>query len=169
MWIKKAYIGLMFQIISRGLCALSRVDKQARDTVSELPEGFVIEMQVMRTHQGFKIKRCADNVFARVSPNTPVDLSIKFKHSEHALAVFLFQTSAAEAFTKDRVIADGDLAAAMRLVRILDRMQSVILPKFIAKRAVKRYPPNLPILQKLFLFVKVYASMGVFLFAGYQS
>ena len=89
--------------------------------------------------------------------NTRPDLSIKFKHMNHAFMVLSFQEGTAEAFTKDRMIADGDLSHSIILVRILNKLEAIILPKFIAVRAVKRYPDNLGLGEKLFKAICIYA------------
>jgi hypothetical protein len=60
------------------------------------------------------------------------DLTITFKHLTHAFMVFSFQESTAQAFANDRMIADGDVSSAIRLVRCLNKMESLILPKVVA-------------------------------------
>ena len=44
------------------------------------------------------------------------------------------------------------------MVRCLDRMEALVLPKFIARRAVKRYP-SIPLLEKLWLAIRIYLQM----------
>lgn len=46
-------------------------------------------------------------------------------------------------FANDRMIADGDISNAIRLVRCLNKMEALILPKMVAQLAVKEYPSNL--------------------------
>jgi hypothetical protein len=41
------------------------------------------------------------------------------------------------------MIADGDVSSAIRLVRCLNKMEALILPKLIASLAVKEYPAEL--------------------------
>ena len=76
------------------------------------------------------------------------DLTITFKHLTHAFLVFSFQESTAQAFANDRMIADGDVSSAIRLVRCLNKMEALILPKLIASLAVKRYPAELTFKEK---------------------
>ena len=63
--------------------------------------------------------------------------------------VFSFQESTAQAFANDRMIADGDVSAAIRLVRCLNKMESLILPKLVASLAVKEYPTELTLKRKI--------------------
>jgi hypothetical protein len=46
------------------------------------------------------------------------------------------------------MIADGDVSSAIRLVRCLNKMEALILPKLIASLAVKRYPAELTFKEK---------------------
>ena len=46
------------------------------------------------------------------------------------------------------MIADGDVSSAIRLVRCLNKMEALILPKLIASLAVKRYPAELSFKEK---------------------
>ena len=93
----------------------------------------------------------------------PADLTISFKHIKHAFLTLSFQESTARAFANDRMLLDGDLNLAMIIVRCLDRMETLVLPKFIAKRAVKHYPP-IAMSEKLFLAMKIYVHVLVGLF-----
>ena len=47
------------------------------------------------------------------------------------------------------MIADGDISYAIRLVRCLNKMESLILPKMVAELAVKEHPTALGLKEKL--------------------
>jgi hypothetical protein len=61
---------------------------------------------------------------------------------------------------------DGDVAAAVRLVRCLYRLEAILMPRFIAARGMKRYPPELRIGAKLAMNLRVYARMALDLVTG---
>ena len=88
------------------------------------------------------------------------DLTITFKHLQHAFLVFSFQESTAQAFANDRMIADGDLAYAIRLVRCLNKMEALILPKMVASLAVKQYPDQLTLKEKLTEAANIYLKVA---------
>ena len=46
------------------------------------------------------------------------------------------------------MVADGDVSYAIRLVRCLNKMESLILPKLVAEFAVKQYPAKLGLKRK---------------------
>ena len=53
----------------------------------------------------------------------------------------------------------------MRVLRALNRMQAVVLPRFVAVRALKAYPRIAPG-EKIALAVRIYARMLLQLFGG---
>jgi hypothetical protein len=88
-----------------------------------------------------------------------------FKHLRHAFLVFSFQEGTARAFANDRMFVDGQVSVAVRIVRVLDRMEAVILPKFVARRALKRYP-RIALADKLALATKAYGVTALNLLRG---
>lgn len=54
--------------------------------------------------------------------------------------MFTFRESTAAATCNDRIVVAGDVPAAMAMVRVLDAVEVYLLPKFLARLAVKRYP-----------------------------
>lgn len=157
----------MMLIVGRALSAISRVDEEAKEEIKGLPTDYIIQMVVVPGGPGFKVKTVGDGTLVVASKETrQPDLSIKFKHITHAFSVLSFQEGTAEAFTKDRMIADGELSNSIRLVRILNKLESIILPKIIAKRAVKRYPENLGCMEKITKALRIYALVVRHLIIG---
>ncbi|MEA2013912.1 MAG: hypothetical protein U9N38_01165, partial [Thermodesulfobacteriota bacterium] len=69
-----------------------------------------------------------------------IDLHMKIKSIEAAILMFTFQESTTVATTRDRMAVDGELPHVCAIVRVLDIGEVYLLPKFIARLAVKRYP-----------------------------
>jgi hypothetical protein len=69
-----------------------------------------------------------------------VDLDLQIKNTAAAILLFTFQESTAVSFARQRILVDGDLGPAMTVVRILDRVEILLLPRRIARLAVKRLP-----------------------------
>jgi hypothetical protein len=157
----RLYVALMMQIVGRGLVAASRCDRVMRTELAALPTGYRIAMTVVPDGPGFMVESVGEGRLRWVpGRDAAAHLTIRFKHVALAFLVMSFQESTAQAFANDRMVADGDVAVATRLVRCLDRMESVILPGFIARRAVKRYTP-LPLLHKLGLALRIYAGAAL--------
>ncbi|CAM2796835.1 hypothetical protein [Acinetobacter celticus] len=155
------YVKLMMDVIGRGLVMASQVDDEVKQEVSKFPENFTLSMNVFPHGPAF-IARVTSNQQLELVPNlaTKPDLTITFKHLSHAFLVFSFQESTAQAFANDRMIADGDISYAIRLVRCLNKMESLILPKLIAELAVKEYPNNLSLKEKLTGAASIYLKVA---------
>ena len=159
--LEQAYVKLMMDVIGRGLVMASQVDDEIKHEVSKFPIGFTLSMNVFENEGAF---------IARVTPQQNLelvkslsgkpDLTITFKHLSHAFLVFSFQESTAQAFANDRMIADGDLSYAIRLVRCLNKMESLILPKLLAELAVKQYPHELSLKEKLTGAANIYLKVA---------
>ncbi len=155
------YVKLMMDVIGRGLVMASQVDEEVKQEVAKFPVGFVLSMNVFPHGPAF---------IAKVTPNHQLellhsvenkpDLTITFKHLSHAFLVFSFQESTAQAFAHDRMIADGDVGYAIRLVRCLNKMEALILPKLLAELAVKQYPHELGLKEKLTGAAHIYLKLA---------
>lgn len=159
--LEQAYVKLMLDVIGRGLAMASQVDDEIRQDVAKFPVGFTVSMAVFNSDAAF---------IAQVNPQhhlelidhvpTKPDLTITFKHLHHAFLVFSFQESTAQAFANDRMIADGDLGHAIRLVRCLNKMEALILPKLVAEMAIKAYPQQLSLKEKLTGAANIYLKVA---------
>ena len=147
----------MMDVIGRGLVMASQVDDEIKHEVSVLPVGFTLSMKVFPNGASF-IARVNQNKQLELVKSLDVkpDLSIIFKHVHHAFLVFSFQESTAQAFANDRMIADGDVAHAIRL----NKMEALILPKLVAELAVKEYPSELSLKEKLAGAANIYLKVA---------
>jgi len=156
-----AYVKLMMDVIGRGLVMASQVDDEIKQEVAKFPANFILSMKVFPHGPAF-IAQVTDQhqlVLLNDTEQKP-DLTITFKHLSHAFLVFSFQESTAQAFANDRMIADGDLSYAIRLVRCLNKMESLILPKLLAELAVKQYPHELSLIEKLTGAANIYLKVA---------
>lgn len=155
------YVKLMVDVIGRGLVMASQVDEEVKQEVAKFPVGFVLSMNVFPHGPAFIAKVTPDHQLELLhSVENKPDLTITFKHLSHAFLVFSFQESTAQAFAHDRMIADGDISFAIRLVRCLNKMESLILPKLLAELAVKQYPTELSLKQKLTGAANIYLKLA---------
>lgn len=164
---QKAYVTTMMKIVGGGLAAASRVDAHVQHELKAFPAGYQICMTVFPAGPSFFLRMEANGVAQVVdNPVGKPDLTIRFKHMAHAFIVFSFQEGTAQAFANDRMVADGNVSHAIRLVRCLNRMETLILPKLIATRAVKRYD-DVPLTEKLSKAARIYGLVAKSLIAGH--
>lgn len=157
---QKAYVALMMDTIARALVSASQVDGELKDEVAGFPADFILQMIVLPKGSSFTLQVQADKSLKRLENFTgKPDLAVKFKHLTHAFLVFSFQESTSRAFANDRMIADGEVSYAIRLVRCLNKLEALILPKMVAELAVKRYPVSLTLNEKIAKAAQIYAQV----------
>ncbi|MET4693351.1 SCP2 sterol-binding domain-containing protein [Endozoicomonas lisbonensis] len=165
--LQAVYVKIMTIIVGNALSALSRIDKVAREEIKKIPANYHIEMITSPQGANFKLKVTDTGLFELVrNQSRKADLVIRFKHTSHAFLVFSFQEGTALAFARDRMVAEGDLNYATKFVRILNRLEALILPEFIARKAVKRYPPELGIKEKITKAAQIYARTTTTIILG---
>lgn len=157
---ERLYVTLMMGVVGRGLVSTSHEDAVVRGELAYFPAGYTIQMMVVPKGPAFTVQVQEDGTLRLLTdfPGKP-DLCVRFKHMSHAFLVLSFQEGTARAFANDRMYVDGEVSHAIRLVRCLSRMETLILPKLVAERAVKRYPA-LPMGEKINLATRIYARVA---------
>lgn len=154
-----AYVNLMMNVIGRGLVAISQTDREVHHELAVFPAGYTIQMRVIPNGPVFTVEVQPDGTLKLLKDFTGrATLGVFFKHMAHAFLVFSFQEGTARAFANDRMFVDGEISHAIRLVRCLNRMETLILPKFVAERAIKRYP-DIRAGEKIGLATRIYGRL----------
>lgn len=158
---RRLYVELMFLIMGKALQAASDVDPEIRRDAAELPKGFLFEMKVMPDGARMIVEHTGEGKFRSHGNKAPrpVDLSIQFKHIAHAFLVLSFQEKTSIAYAHDRLLVDGDISYAIRMTRVINRLEAFILPKLVAQRAVKEYPVDLRLPKKLVAAARIYLKV----------
>ncbi len=159
---KRNYVQLMMDVVGRAMEAITQVDESVRKEVSVLPDGFLFEMTVMPSGPGLMMRKQRDGTLQYLGGETTgkPDVSVQFKHLHHAFLVLSFQEKTAEAFANARMLVDGDLGYATRMTRVLNRLETFILPRLLAERAVKEYPASLGLPEKLISGARIYFKVA---------
>lgn len=139
---KRAYLGMMLWFVGRAIQAAAKVDREVRNEFGKLPEDFTVCLGVLPNGPYMIVGKDKDGNIKYMG-GTPegknIDLRISIKHLEAALLLFTFQEGTCLSIARDRLIVAGDLRAACAFVRILNIVEAYLLPKFLARLAVKRY------------------------------
>ncbi|MDJ0782735.1 MAG: aldehyde ferredoxin oxidoreductase family protein [Desulfosarcinaceae bacterium] len=141
--IRNLYLQLMFWFMGRAVVAAARVDAAVQAEFDALEEGFTFALRVLPGGPCLVVSKDADGrprYLGDVFNGMAVDLDLQIKHSAAAILLFTFRESTATSFAHNRIVVDGGLSAAMNVVRILDRVEILLLPRRIARLAVKRVP-----------------------------
>ena len=139
--LQRAYVSLMMRIVGRGLAIASRVDSDTAYELKHLPAEMTVAMRVypngpccLLQHTGTYLS------YLGVRDSCDADMEIIFKHLQHAWLLYTFQEDTPTAFAHNRIVLDGEVHHATVFNRCLSRLMILILPRLLAKRAVKRYP-----------------------------
>ena len=129
-------------------------------------DGFTFAMRVRGSDLGFAMRKTGGTLRrVSIADAGDVQLSFDFKHVTHSFLVLGFVEGTARSFANDRMSVDGELAAAMKIVRCLNRMEAIVLPGFVARRAVKEYP-DIGLTEKLRMALRIYGRLIVQLPGG---
>ena len=164
--LQKTYVKTMMWLVARLLAAASVVDPVVRKEVLALPEGFSFTMRVRSGTTGMGLHRQGNRLRPiRGWRDVHYPLAFEYKHISHAFLVLGFVEATAVAFANDRITVDGNTSTAMKIIRALNRMEAIVLPRFIAQRAVKNYP-DIGIKEKLVMALRVYWRLILDLFGA---
>ena len=156
---KRAYVSLMMRIVGRGLAIASRVDEEIAEELHHLPVEMTIAMRVYPNGPCCLLQRTHDDlIYLGVHDSGDADMEIIFKHLQHAWLLYTFRENTPTAFARNRIVLDGEISHAVVFNRCLNRLLSLILPRPLAKRAVKRYPA-IGLGEKLLLATSVYLRL----------
>ena len=158
--LKRAYVALMLWFVGRAIEAAARVDGAVKAEFGGLPPEFTFSLGVMPQGPTMIVGKDDQGMVKYLGWNPEgqkIDLKMKVKNLEGAILMFTFQESTAVATARNRLIVDGEVPAACAIVRVLDIVEVYLLPKLIAKLAVKRYP-DWPCGEKILNRIRIYAG-----------
>lgn len=158
---KKAYASLMMFIVGRAIEAAASVDKSVKRIFEDLPEKFTFCLGVDPAGPYMVAAKDSKGRLRYLGwrrHGRKINLVLTIKNLESAFRVFTFRESTAAAYSYDRFRVDGNLPQALAVVRVLDIVEVYLLPKIIARLAVKRYPDRneMPPLKKHVNRIRIY-------------
>lgn len=141
--LKKLYLSVLLFITGRAIAAAYRHDIQVKRELDSIGENFLIRLGLINSGPAMYIGRKQNGkvkyLGSKPGKEKPL-IDIKIKNIEAAMLMFTFSESSAMATCRNRVILDGDMGAACAFMRAFDIVEIYLLPKPVAKLAVKRYP-----------------------------
>ncbi|ENY73530.1 hypothetical protein G114_02164 [Aeromonas diversa CDC 2478-85] len=133
---KRTLITLLMWGMGRTLSRAARVDPVVARELAPLPDGFCFQLKVRGL--GCHLTLQKQGAIWRASRAAPT-LCMTFKHPQTALRVLGFRLGINQSFCEGRVSVEGDLTAAMHLVRALEALESLLLPAFLARPLLRQY------------------------------
>jgi len=154
----------MLSFIGHGLAKACRTDNIIQKEMAALPDGFIFTVGVTPTGPYLHMRK--DSLGINLCPllERP-DVDIQFKHLAHGFTTLSFREGITDAFARERIMVDGDLPAAMKLVRCFERLEALMLPKLIGRKIMRHYP-NISLKEKLLGALHIYLGVVVGLASG---
>jgi aldehyde:ferredoxin oxidoreductase len=140
---KKIYVAVMLFVFGRAFQAAYGVDRVAKAEFDSMPEDFVFDLCVLPNGPHMIIGKNDKGKIKYLGWNPEgkkITLKMQVKSIEGAMLMFTFQESSCLATARDRLVVDGDIPTACGILRMMDLLEILLLPKFVAKLGVKRYP-----------------------------
>ncbi|MFA6013075.1 MAG: hypothetical protein WC799_24015, partial [Desulfobacteraceae bacterium] len=123
--------------------AAAKVDDDVRREFEELPDGFSFALTAAPSGPSMVVGKDSTGkvkYLGRSIDGQNLNVKMTLKSMEGLFQLFTFRESTPVANARDRLFVEGGLPEACAAVRILDIVQVYLLPKPVAKLAIKRYP-----------------------------
>jgi aldehyde:ferredoxin oxidoreductase len=107
--------------------------------VRAFPEDFTCRLGIWPKGASVTFRKEGDRLKKMSNSTREVDLGVYLKSVEAAWLMFSFQESTCMSEANNRLMALGELPHTCTFIRMMDKVEILLLPKFIAKRAVKKW------------------------------
>jgi len=139
-YIKRIYVKITFWFLGRIFTFLHKIDPEVEKYWQKIENaqtfGFFIEpsgpcLLIERVNRKIKTSsKCIENA----------DILFIFKTLNSAFEVFTAQKSTIRSYAENRILIKGDIGEVMWFMRIVDRVEFYLFPRFIAKKVIKKPP-----------------------------
>ncbi len=156
---KHLYLRFLLWFLGRSLEKAFGLDNVIQQEFFCLPENFTFELTIYPEGPTMTVGKTTGGkvrFFRKGRLEKPSDVIISIHDIEAAMLLLTFRESTAVAAARDRISIYGSIVYGCTVVRLLDRIEMLLLPKFLAVRAVKRYEsPNKKLRKRFRLYLGV--------------
>ena len=166
--LKRKVVKLILSVLGQGIRVCRNFDEEVRAEFDLLPENFVLIIGIWGSRHPLILQSRKDGVHRihesvsslvkklsvpqvisrRVSLEQPQEtrmLEIRFKSVEAVWRMVTAKVSSSQAYARHDLLIKGEITKAMQMLRCIERVESYLFPRGIAKRVL---PPQLKIPQK---------------------
>ncbi len=139
---KRIYINTLFWFLGRSLQVAASIDPVIKEEIDTLPENYTFCLVVHPQGPSMVLSKGSDGFITykgRIREGQTIDLRLILHDIEAAMLLLSFKESTALSAARDRMSIHGSIIHGCTVARIIDRLEILLLPSFIAKHAVKRY------------------------------
>ncbi|MCF8092821.1 MAG: hypothetical protein K9K40_10240 [Desulfotignum sp.] len=141
--LKRVYLTLILWFFGRAIQAAARVDHGVKSEFAAMPGHYTFCLGAFPNGPFMVVGKDAQGrvrYLGSSTANRTIHLHLMFKSINLLFVTLTLQESTSTANARDRLFVSGDVPQACAVVRVMDLIQVLLLPKFLAKLAVKRYP-----------------------------
>ena len=139
--IKKTTIKIAMVCLGRAFESAARFDPVIIEETRTWKAPVSIRMRVLPCGPCMTLIKNRGKIRYSGKPQKSCDLEISFKNIQSAFPVMAGFINAEAGFAQHRMIVKGDIPLAMSLIRCINRLQRLMLPRVISKRVLKRVRP----------------------------
>jgi len=136
---KKFYCSVVLALLGWFIPNIACRKESVRAEVRAFPEEFTCRLGVWPDGPSVAFRREGDRLKKLNDRTCGVDLGVYLKSVDAAWLMFSFQESTCRSEANHRLIAQGELPHTCTFIRLMDKVEILLLPKFIAKKAVKKW------------------------------
>ena len=154
--VKSLYCSVLLWFVGRAITKAPDLDSDVREEVERLPAPFTLCLGILPKGPAMALRKESAGSVKKIKATGKEDLRVLIKNLEAAFLLFSFQESTCVSQARNRLVAEGPIPETCTFVRILNRIEILLLPRFIAERAVKRYVrPKGLIGKRILLYLRI--------------
>lgn len=134
---KNKLCNLIFPILCKGIIAGYKYDSPIKSELDKLPSNYSISLGIFPYGSYIRLVRI-NGVFYTTKDYSPSDLEITFKNNSCAIDTMLAKQNVAQAFAKHQLLLSGDIAHGITLVRIINRVECYLFPRFMTRKILPK-------------------------------
>ncbi len=124
--------------LGRGIQTLAKNDSMVKHEIQQWKENFVIQITTEDKKVNWQIQKRKGTIVR--TKQDKVNLSICFKSVDILFQLVTGRFGVSKAYAEHRFLLQGEIKDAMSFVRVIDRTEGYLFPKFITKSILKEIP-----------------------------
>jgi len=136
---KTIYCSIVLAVLGWFIPAIACRKQSVREVVSAFPVNFSFRLGVWPNGPSIAFHRRDKRLIKIHNKKQPVAMTVYLKSIEAAWLLFSFQESTCQSEANNRLAVIGDLPHTCTFIRLMDKVEILLLPGFIAKKAVKKW------------------------------
>ncbi|MDA3811843.1 MAG: aldehyde ferredoxin oxidoreductase family protein [Spirochaetaceae bacterium] len=137
--VKKIYCSLVMAVLGWFIPHIACRRKSVREEVICFPDNFTFRFAIWPGGSSVSFRRVGDRLVKIKKSQGKVDLIVNLKSLEAAWLLLTFQESTCQSEANARLSVQGELPHTCTFIRLMDKVEILLLPKFLARKAVKKW------------------------------